>query len=133
MKEFEALGLEMPRFTMAVSTVMVVLGVIFYVLTAMKSMTALIPAFLAVPLFAMGLLSQRMPDKKKIWMHIAVLLGVVCITAGTSDFPALLRDGLTNDSGGFAYARLERLLTSVIGFIYTYFCVQSFRHARRNR
>ena len=133
MEEFKALGLEMPRFTMAVSAVLVVLGAVFYVLTAMKSVTALIPAFIAIPLFAMGLLGQRMPEKKKIWMHIAVLLGIVCITAGTSDLPALLRDGLTNANGGFAYARLERMLTSVIGFIYTYFCVQSFRHARRNR
>lgn len=49
----------MPRLTLILGAILVVLGVISYIATAFASWTALIPAILGVVLFALGLLALK--------------------------------------------------------------------------
>lgn len=62
--------------TVLFAAALLLLGVGFYLGTGMKSMTALIPAFFAIPLGVCGLVS-RTPRSTKIAMHVAVLVALL--------------------------------------------------------
>jgi hypothetical protein len=90
----------------------------------------LIPALFGLPIAAMGLLTIRMPEKTKLFMHIAVTLGlIVCL--GGLDF---LR-GFGSEGGPFSnpWAGLSKLVMAVTGAGYVYLCVKSFIFARKMR
>ena len=71
-----------------------------------------------------------MPEKTKLFMHIAVILGlIVCL--GGLDF---LR-GFGSEGGPFSnpWAGLSKLVMAVTGAGYVYLCVKSFIFARKMR
>ena len=130
MESFKSFGMDMARFTMATALALVGLGVLFYVLTGMEQKTALIPSGVGGLLFLMGFLTMKMPEKRKIFMHIAVLLGLVCATAVLRDVPDIMESGFSPD-GELSLALVEKMIMMVIGVVYTVQCVRSFIAARR--
>ncbi len=68
--------------TIVISGLLIVVGVGFYFATGRASLTALIPAFLGLPLLLCGLASVG-PRSTMIAMHLAVLLAALgAIAAG---------------------------------------------------
>jgi len=61
------------RLTLIGALVLIITGVGFYLGTGMASMTALIPAFLGIPLLLCGLMAKS-PGAVKIAMHVAALI-----------------------------------------------------------
>ena len=130
MESFKSFGMDMARFTMATAMSLVGLGVLFFVLTGMEQKTALIPSAVGALLFLMGFLTMKMPSKRKIFMHIAVLLGLVCATAVLRDVPDILESGFSPD-GELSLALVEKVIMMLIGVVYTVQCIRSFIAARR--
>ena len=120
------LGFEIPQFTQIIGGALVLEGVGFYLGTGMESMTALIPGFMGLVLVVLGILAGRMPERRKLLMHIAVTFGLICALGGLMGVSSLMQ----GDVGGSTYAQLIML---VIGSVYTFACVQSFIHARKAR
>ena len=58
-------------------------------------------------------------------MHIAATFGLLCALGGTRFF-MVMGDGINYASG-------SQLMLLITGSVYTYICVQSFRHARMSR
>ena len=120
------LGFEIPRLTQIVGGALVLEGLGFYVGTGMEHTTSLIPSFVGLPLVLLGFLAGSMPERRKLLMHIAVTIGLVCALGGLMGISSLVQ----GDMGGSTYAQLIML---VIGSVYTFACVQSFIHARKAR
>ena len=120
------LGFEIPRLTQIVGGALVLEGLGFYVGTGMEHTTSLIPSFVGLPLVLLGIMAGRMPERRKLLMHIAVLFGLICALGGLMGISSLIQ----GDMGGSTYAQLIML---VIGSVYTFACVQSFIHARKAR
>ena len=93
----------------------------------MASITAMIPMFVGGPIFTMGLLSKAMPDKRKTFMHISAMFGLLCALGGLR-LPMIL---MADDSSNLLIGSHAILL--ILGGLYTYFCVQSFIWARKQR
>ena len=89
-----------------------------------SSLTSLIPAFIGSPLVLIGFMSMIKPNFRKALMHIAVLIGVIAFLGGLDFF----RGMFTN-----YYAGLSKLMLLITGFVYVYFCVQSFIYVRRQK
>lgn len=123
---FTFLGFEIPRLTQIVGGALVLEGLGFYVGTGMEHTTSLIPSFVGLPLVLLGFLAGSMPERRKLLMHIAVTIGLVCALGGLMGISSLVQ----GDMGGSTYAQLIML---VIGSVYTFACVQSFIHARKAR
>lgn len=117
----------MPKITIGLGIVLIVLGVIAWFATAMASVTALIPAFLGLVIAICGVIGIRRP---KIGIHIALvvaLLGVIgtfmnvlqlgALFAGTAERPA---------------AVIVSTITFVLLIIYIILGIRSFIAARRN-
>jgi len=121
---FTVAGQSMPRITIGFGTFLIAWGVIVSIMSKSNSITSFFPSLLGLPILVSGIMAQRTPEKRKFWMHIAVVFGLLCALGGTRFF-MVMSDGITYASGSM-------LMLFVTGSIYTFFCVQSFRFARIN-
>ena len=121
---FTVAGQSMPRITIGFGTFLIAWGVIVSIMSKSNSITSFFPSLLGLPIIVSGIMAQRTPEKRKFWMHIAVVFGLLCALGGTRFF-MVMSDGITYASGSM-------LMLFVTGSIYTFFCVQSFRFARIN-
>ena len=126
-ESYRFLGRNMPEISIAVGLIFTIWGIAAYILSDMASITAMIPMFVGGPIFTMGLLSQARPDKRKTFMHISAMFGLLCALGGLR-LPMILMD---DDSSNLLIASHAILL--VLGGLYTYLCVQSFIWARKQR
>ena len=128
--EFTVMGKTMEQVTVFYGAFLIVWAVLVSILGQSESWTSLIPALFGLPIGVMGFMTIRMPEKTKLFMHIAVTLGlIVCL--GGLDF---LR-GFASEGGPFSnpWAGLSKLVMAVTGAGYVFLCVKSFIFARKMR
>ena len=123
---YKFLGMEMPLISILVGGILSAWGVAAYVISGNASATALIPTIMGTPIAVMGSAADRFPSRTKLFMHIAVVFGLLCALGGLR-LPMVLLDA---DSSGILI--ISHALLLVLGGVYTYACVQSFRWARKN-
>ena len=125
--EFKFFGLTIPKLTMGYGLLLIAWGASFSV--GSDSITSWIPAFVGLPIFVSGLLCVLRPNKKKIWIHIAVSFGLLAFLGGFRFFAAL---GSEAGLFGSPKAAASQLMLLVTGGVYTWVCVRSFIAARKN-
>lgn len=117
------------RFSIISGLALIVLGVGFYLAylgTAEAHWTALIPAFIGLPIFIGGLVARN-PEKRMMAAHIAATFGLLGALGGLGrGIPKLI-------SGTTSSAVVASLLMGAICTIYVIACVQSFVAARKAR
>ena len=123
--EFYVFGLTVVNLTILYGFFLVFWGIIISYLSQSNSITSFFPSMLGAPILLSGLLASKFPNKKKIWMHIAVTFGLLCAIGGTRFFMKI--------SDGLNYATLSMLMLFLSGLFYTFICVKSFIHARKNK
>ena len=123
--EFKVFGMSIPTITFSYGIFLIIWGVVISYLSASNSITSYFPSMLGGPLFLSGLLVLKNPSQRKLWMHIAVVFGLLCALGGTRFFMKI-NDGLN-------YATVSMLMLFLTGSIYTFLCVKSFIHARKNK
>ena len=122
--EYKPMGVSMTNLTIGYGGLLIAWGIAVSLLSGSNSVTSFIPSIMGVPLLISGLMTNFQPHKKKFWMHIAVVFGLLCALGGTRFFMVM--------SDGIGYASGSMLMLLVTGSLYTYLCVQSFIHARKN-
>ena len=129
MQEYKFLGLKIPALTIGYGVFLVVWAAAVSIISESQSITSWIPSFMGAPILISGILATVNPERKKIWMHIAVFFGLLSFLGGL-DF---LR-GFGADGGPFEkpLAGASKLMLLVTGAIYTLGCVKSFIWARKN-
>jgi len=120
----------MPYVTMALGSLLFLVGVGFYFGTGATSVTALIPAFLGIPIEIAGFVALREGWRKHA-MHAAVLLALLGFLGsgrGLLSLPALL--------SGAEVARpaavVAQSITAVLCLVFVGLAVNSFIQARRS-
>ncbi|MGB0202020.1 MAG: hypothetical protein ACPGSV_03490 [Candidatus Poseidoniaceae archaeon] len=124
-EQFTVGGQSIPNITTGYGSFLVVWGVVVSLVSGSESITSYFPSLLGLPLLISGVLANKIPEKRKLWMHIAATFGLLCALGGTRFFMVM--------SDGINYASGSMLMLLVTGSIYTYICVQSFIHARKAR
>ena len=120
----------MPSVTIVYGAILTVIGLTGYFATGQASVTALIPAFLGVPVAICGLLARNERLLKHA-MHGAVLLALLGLL-GTLSSPAKL-PALLDGTAERPAAVLAQVLTLLCSLIFVVLSVQSFIAARRAR
>jgi len=123
--------LTMQKYSIYVGLLLITLGLGFfsfssYLHGSTTSFTALIPTVIGIPLILMGILAKLIPAKRSMFMHIAVLLGIICVSGGAMGFKGLLNREIS-------LSIVEQLVLCLIGVDYTINSIRSFRHARKLR
>ena len=126
--EFKALGMNMTAMTLIYGLFLIAWGATFYFMSG--RITAGIPGFIGVPVLIAGVLALKIPGNRKIWMHIAVVFGLLNFLAGT----AMIISAMGKEGGLFANSRKAAsfIMMASTGLIFTISCVRSFIWARKN-
>ena len=123
--EYKPMGMSMENLTIGYGIMMIMWGITVSYLSNSDSFTSYIPSIMGVLMVLPGILTKIQPEKKKLWIHIAVIIGALCALGGTRFFMVM--------SDGIGYASGSSLMLFVTGSLYTYLCVQSFKHARKSQ
>ena len=123
-KDFRVFSLSIEFLTTLYGLFMVIWGISISLISGSSSITSMIPAFIGVPLSFIGFISMIKPTFRKALMHIAVLIGIIAFLGGLDFFRSMFDN---------YYAGLSKLMLLITGFVYVYFCVQSFIFVRRQK
>lgn len=114
----------MPSITIAVGLLLVIQGIGFYLGTDSRSLTALIPAAIGLPILLLGFLASRKTARKHA-AHAAAALGTLGLLAAVG---RLASAGIRWSA---ASASLIMMIVLCGGFVAL--CVKSFLDARRGQ
>jgi len=127
--EFKVAGLTMEKLSIYYGLFLILWGVIVSFISGSGSMTSYIPSFLGIPVLFFSYLSIKFESKKKMFMHIVVVFGLVIFLGGL-DF---IRSLVTGNAFSNLYADLSKIMMLITGLFFTYQCIRSFIHARKMR
>ena len=127
--EFKVAGLIIEKLSIYYGLFLILWGVLISFISGSESFTSYIPSILGVPILIFSYLSIKFISKKKIFMHIVVLFGLI-IAFGGLDFIRSLVSGNAFDN---IYADLSKVMMLITGLFFTFQCVRSFIHARKMR
>ena len=116
----------MVRLTRVVGTVLIVLGMVYFVMTGSVHKTSLIPSAFGLVLFLCGVFAATENEKRRaLWMHIAVTIGLVgFLFPGFRAGKALA--GSAALTAGQHTAAQESLMMAAICAVFTGLCVCTF-------
>ena len=123
---FQFLGLTIEKISIFYGIFLIIFGIFISLVSNSNSLTSYIPTFFGIPIFAFGYLSMRYPEKKKLFMHIIVLIGLIIFLGGLDFFR-----GYPNFFENF-WADISKLSLLISGLIFTYINIQSFIFIRKN-
>ena len=124
-QSYTVAGQTIPMITIGYGAFLALWGIVTSLISGSDSITSYAPTIAGIPLLITGILATKIPEKRKLWMHIAATFGLICALGGTRFF-MVMGDGINYASGSM-------LMLFLTGLIYTYFCVQSFIWARKQR
>ena len=127
--EFRVVGMTMEKLSIYYGIFLILWGVIISLISGSGSMTSYIPSILGMPILIFSYLSIKFETKKKMFMHIVVLIGLIIFLGGL-DF---IRSLITGNAFGNFYADLSKIMMLITGLFFTYQCIRSFIHARKMR
>ena len=127
--EFKVVGLTMEKLSIYYGFFLILWGVIISFLSGSNSMTSYIPSILGIPILVFSYLSIKFESKKKMFMHIVVLFGLIIFLGGL-DF---IRSVISGNAFGNLWADLSKIMMLLTGLFFTYLCIKSFIHARKIR
>ena len=127
--EFKVAGLTMEKLSIYYGLFLILWGIIVSFISGSGSFTSYIPSILGTPILIFSYLSIKFISKKKIFMHIVVLFGLIIFLGGL-DFIRSLVSGSAFEN---FYADLSKIMMLITGLFFTYQCIRSFIHARKMR
>ena len=125
--EFKFYGHTIENISIAYGILLIMWGISITIITGSNSFTSLIPSILGIPILVFSILSIIFPSKKKLFMHIVVLVGLIIFLGGL-DFIRSLGNPFQN-----LWADTSKLMLMITGFLFTFLCVKSFIFARKNK
>ena len=126
-QEYKFMGMNMERVSLLYGSFLVIWGLIVSSLSGSSSFTSYIPSILGAFIIMFALLAIIISSKKKLFMHIVVTFGLIIFIGGLD----LIRN--YSDLFDNFWADLSKLMMMITGLFFTYLCVKSFIHARKNK
>lgn len=125
--EFKFLGLTVEKLSIFYGIFLIIFGISISLLSNSNSITSYIPAFLGLPIYFLGYLSMRYPEKKKLFMHIIVFLGLVIFLGGLDFFRSYpyFFDNF--------WADISKITLLISGLFFSVINIKSFIFIRKNR
>ena len=125
--EFKILGMSIENLSIIYGILLIFWGVIISLISGSNSFTSFIPSFLGFPILIFSYLSIRFISKKKFFMHIVVILGLIIFIGGLDFIRAIITGNVFTNF----WADISKLMMLLTGLFFTIQCIRSFIHARR--
>tara|TARA_B100000683_G_scaffold201720_1_gene195029 strand:+ start:498 stop:920 length:423 start_codon:yes stop_codon:yes gene_type:complete len=128
-QDFKVLGASIEKFSIYYGSFLIIWGIVISFISGSNSFTSYIPAFIGIPILIFASLAIKFANKKKLFMHIVVLFGLVAFLGGLD----LIRTIVAGYAFENLWADLSKTMLAITGFYFTLQCVKSFIHARKMR
>ena len=128
-KEFKVLNTTIEKLSLYYGFFLIALGIIVSFVSGSSSVTSYIPSFLGLPLVIFSYLAIKFPSKKKLFMHIVVIFGLIIFLGGL-DFIRTLISGYAFEN---LWADISKIMMLLTGLYFLIQCIRSFVFARKNR
>ena len=126
-EEFKWCGLTIEKLSLYYGIFLISWGLVISLISGSDSFTSYIPSVLGLIVFLFSVLAIKIPNKKKLFMHIIVLFGVIIFLGGLDVLRSL--DNLFDNY----WADLSKLMLLVTGFCFTVINIKSFIFIRKNK
>ena len=127
--EFKVLGLKIETLSIIYGLFLILFGIIISFISGSKSFTSYIPSIIGTPILIFSYLSIKFENKRKLFMHIVVLFGLVTFLGGLDLIRGILLGIVFNN----IWADISKAVMLITGLFFIIQCVRSFIHARRNK
>ena len=127
--EFKTFGMTIEKFSILYGSFLIFWGLLVSLISGSSSFTSYIPSFFGIPILLFSYLSLKIQSKKKLFMHMVVLFGLIIFIGGLD----LLRSVFNGNLFINVWADLSKLMMLLTGLFFTYQCIKSFIHARKNK
>ena len=126
--EFRIFGTTIETFSLFYGSFLVFWGVSVSFISGSNSLTSFIPSLIGLPILIFSNLSIKFTTKKKLFMHIIVIFGLIAFLGGLDFFRSFLVGTLFKNF----WADVSKLILLITGGFFVYQCVRSFIFARKN-
>ncbi len=127
-KDFLVFNISIEKFSTFYGLFLLTWGIIISVISGSSSFTSFIPSILGLPIIFFSYLSIKFPSKKKLFMHLVVIFGLVIFIGGLDFIRSVVSGYIFNN----VWADISKLMMLLTGFYFTMQCIKSFIHARKN-
>ena len=127
--EFKIFGITIEKFSIFYGLFLILWGIIVSLVSESNSFTSFIPSLIGLPILIFSLLSIKFINKKKFFMHIVALLGLIAFLGGFDFF----RSVISGNTFQNIWADTSKIILLVTGAFFVYQCIKSFFHARKNK
>ena len=128
-KEFKVLNITIEKLSIYYGFFLIAWGIIVSFVSGSSSATSYIPSFLGFPLVIFSYLAIKFSSKKKLFMHIVVIFGLIIFLGGL-DFIRTLISGYAFEN---LWADISKIMMLLTGLYFLIQCIRSFVFARKNR
>ena len=126
-EEFKWCGLTVEKLSVYYGVFLVSWGLIISLISGSDSFTSYIPSILGVIVVLFSSLAIKIPNKKKLFMHIVVLFGMIIFLGGLDVFRSF--DNLFDN----LWADVSKFMLLITGLWFTVINVKSFIFIRKNK
>ncbi len=127
--EFKALGLKIENLSITYGLFLIFWGIFVSFLSNSQSFTSYIPSILGLPILIFSYLSIVFVNKKKLFMHIVIIFGLIIFLGGLDFLRSLFSGSLFEN----LWADITKLIMLITSILFLYYCIKSFIHARKNK
>ena len=126
-KEFKVLNLTIEKISLYYGLFLITWGIIVSFVSESSSATSYIPSFLGLTLFIFSYLAIRFSSKKKLFMHIVVMFGLIIFLGGLDIIRSLLNGNVFENF----WADASKTMMLLTGLYFLIQCIRSFIFARK--
>tara|TARA_B100001057_G_scaffold121934_1_gene120779 strand:+ start:389 stop:811 length:423 start_codon:yes stop_codon:yes gene_type:complete len=126
--EFKVFGLSIETFSVFYGSFLIFWGLLVSFISGSNSLTSFIPSFIGLPILIFSNLSIKFTSKKKIFMHIVVLFGLIAFLGGFDFFRSILNGTAFQN----IWADISKLILLTTGGYFVYQCIRSFIFSRKS-
>ena len=127
--EYKIFGLTIEYLSVFYGSFLILWGVIVSFASGSNSLTSFIPSLIGLPILIFSLLSIKFVGKKKFFMHIVALLGLIAFLGGFDFFRSVISGNTFHN----LWADTSKIILLITGAFFVYQCIKSFFYARKNK
>ena len=128
-KEFTFLGNSMENITIIYGVFLIVWGVAVTIFSDSQSITSLIPTIFGLTIIILSFFAKKFTNKKKLFMHIVVLIGFIIFLGGLDLIRGLIQGNIFVN----LWASSSKFMMLISGLSFIILCVKSFIFNRKNK
>ena len=128
-KEFIFLGKSMENITIIYGIFLVVWGVVVTIFSDSQSITSLIPTIFGLTIIILSFFAKKFTNKKKLFMHIVVLIGFIIFLGGLDLIRGLIQGNMFVN----LWASSSKFMMLISGLSFIILCIKSFIFNRKNK